>query len=142
MSKDYDTLVVVVTYVHVEKGIFGFLDVDGQKGFTKAKTLPAVGQSCKLIGKKEREFFNLHSVSVLEEPCEETKSIKKSHEGILKLPSKGEFGFVGKVFASPALIRSCGAKEGDRVEGVAVLESIPGKSEKGWKMVTMNRISS
>lgn len=140
LFQDTPEEIVVVQYVNTHKSMLNFVKNKNKHGFfnySNQLDKPQIGDILKVRfrGDGDNGFYNVLSAKAAE-PDTPTNALKNI-EGILKVISPHNFGFVGDVFVDSKFIVDYNLKNDETVEGKALLSYNKKKNEWGWKAIVL-----
>ena len=140
LFQDIPEEIIVVEYVNVHKSMLNFVKDKNKHGFfnySNQLDKPQIGDILRVRfrGEGDNGFYKVLTAKEAE-PNTPTDAIK-TIEGVLRVISPHNFGFIDDVFVDPKLIVDNNLKDGETVQSKALLSYNKRKSEWGWKAITL-----
>jgi len=140
LFQDIPEELIVVEFVNDNKSMLNFVKDRRKFGFFNYSSnldKPQIGDQLKVRfnGDGQDGFYKIltgkKSDSIL------TSEAIKDFEGILKVISPQNFGFIEDIFIEPKLIQDNNLNDGQSVKGRAILSFNKKKNEWGWKAIEL-----
>ena len=130
---------VVIEFVNNDKKIANFIASETKHGFFKFdryinKLQPGDVVNVRFNGGGDDGFYKLNTLQKVENKDFQDKFFK-TIEGLIKIPTGKNIGFVEKVFVPASLVSKYNLKDGQPVNGKAIKSYNKEKEQWGWKML-------
>lgn len=140
LFQDIPEEIVAVEFVNESKNILNFVK-DRQKfgffNYSRFLKKPQIGDLIKVRfqGDGQNGFYKMLSAQKAD-PNDKSDALR-NFEGIIKIISPQNFGFIEDVFIEPKIIEECSLTDGMLIKGSAILSFNKKKKEWGWKAVSI-----
>lgn len=129
---------IAVEFVNENKSLLSFVKNKQKFGFFNYSghlDKPQIGDILKVRfnGEGQDGFFKILTAKKAE-PNQEPEAIK-SFEGVLKVFSPQNFGFIEDIYVEPKIIQESNIEDGQILKGRAILSFNKKKNEWGWKAI-------
>ena len=136
LFQDIPEEIIVVEFVNENKGVLNFVKDKRKHGFFRHNDLlnkPQVGDLLKVRfkGNGQDGFYKILTAEKAESDL--TSDAIKKFNGVLRIISPQNFGFIDDIFIEAKIIEANHLTEGDTLEGRALLSFNKKKNEWGWK---------
>ena len=129
--------IVAIEFVNRERHIINFVKNENKFGFfsygPQLKN-PQIGDLLKVKFEKSKDNKFYKTIHVQPADANESCEAVKSFKGPIRIANKNGFGFVDDIFIFPKLVSKFSLRDGQEIEGKAVLSFDKKKDNWGWKV--------
>ena len=138
LFQDIPEELIVVEFVNENKNMLNFVKSKSKFGFFNYSgnlTKPQIGDLLKVRfnGEGQGGFYKI--LTAKKADSNERTNAVKNFEGIIKVVSPQNFGFIEDIFIEPRIIERSKLNNGQQVKGRAILSFNKKKNEWGWKAI-------
>lgn len=138
LFQDIPEELIVVEFVNENKSMLNFVKDKRKFGFFNYSghlTKPKIGDilQIRFSGEGQNGFYKILTVKKADSYL--TSVAIKKFEGVLKVISPQNFGFIEEIFIEPKIIEDSKLTDGQPVKGRAILSFNKKKNEWGWKAI-------
>lgn len=140
LFQDIPEELIVVEFVNRNKNILSFVKDRQKHGFfnySEKLTNPEIGDLLKVRFRGDAQEGFHRIVTARKAESDSVSSAVKDFRGFIKVISPHNFGFVDDVFVIPDIINDNNIKDGQIVEGTAIMSFNKKKGEWGWKAIRL-----
>lgn len=141
LFQDIPEEIIAVEFVNENKSMLNFVKDKRKFGFFNYSgnlTKPQIGDLLKVRfnGDGQDGFYKILSAKKADSNM--TSDAMKDFEGVIKVISPQNFGFIEDIFIEPKIIEQSKLTDGQSVKGRAILSFNKKKNEWGWKALSLN----